>query len=43
MLLALLQDDAKNQASYLTWNEGLPQPEVAAILRRGFPGFARAG
>jgi hypothetical protein len=36
VLLALLQDDAKNQASYLTWKEGMPQPEVAAILRRGF-------
>jgi hypothetical protein len=36
MLLALLQDDAKNQSSYLTWREGLPQPEVAAVLRRDF-------
>jgi hypothetical protein len=35
-LLALLQDDAKNQSSYLTWREGLPQPEVAAVLRRDF-------
>jgi hypothetical protein len=35
-ILSLLQDDAKNQASYLTWNEGLPQPEVAEILRRDF-------
>jgi hypothetical protein len=35
-LLALLQDDAKNQASYSTWHDGLPQPEVAAILRRDF-------
>jgi len=35
-LLSLLQDDAKNQASYLTWNDGLPQPEVAAALRRDF-------
>ena len=33
MLLALLQDDAKNQASYLTWQERMPQPDVAAILR----------
>ena len=32
--LAHLQDDAKNQASYLTWGEGVPQPEVAASLRR---------
>lgn len=36
MLLALLQDEAKNQASYLTWKEGMPQREVAAELRRGF-------
>ena len=36
VLLALLQDDAKNQSSYLTWKEGVPQPEVAAILRRDF-------
>jgi hypothetical protein len=36
VLLALLQDDAKNQASYLTWKEKLPQKEVAATLRRDF-------
>jgi hypothetical protein len=36
VLLALLQDDAKNQASYLTWKDGVPQPEVAAVLRRDF-------
>jgi hypothetical protein len=36
VLLALLQDDAKNQASYLTWQESLPQAEVAATLRREF-------
>ena len=35
-LLSLLQDDAKNQASYLTWNQGMPQPEVAEALRRDF-------
>lgn len=35
-LLALLQDDAKNQASYLTWAEGWQQPDVAAVLRRDF-------
>jgi len=35
-LLALLQDDAKNQASYLTWSEKMPQAEVAATLRRDF-------
>jgi hypothetical protein len=34
VLLALLQDDAKNQSSYSTWKEGMPQSEVAAILRR---------
>jgi hypothetical protein len=36
VLLPLLQDDAKNQASYLTWNEGAPQAEVAAVLRNEF-------
>ena len=36
VLLALLQDDAKNQSSYLTWGDGKPQPEVAATLRRDF-------
>jgi len=36
VLLALLQDDAKNQASYLTWKEGLEQTEVAAVLRRDY-------
>ena len=36
VLLALLQDDAKNQASYLTWREGMPREEVAATLRRDF-------
>ena len=35
-LLALLQDDAKNQSSYLTWGEGLPQAEVAKVLRHEF-------
>jgi hypothetical protein len=35
-LLALLQDDAKNQSSWLTWREGLPQAEVAGMLRRDF-------
>ena len=33
LLLALLQDDAKNQSSYLTWSEERPQAEVAAVLR----------
>jgi hypothetical protein len=36
LLLALLQDDAKNQSSWLTWREGLAQPEVAAVLRRDY-------
>lgn len=36
VLLALLQDDAKNQASYLTWGEGRPQQEIAATLRQDF-------
>jgi hypothetical protein len=35
-LLALLQDDAKNQSSFLTWGEGRPQPEVAGVLRNDF-------
>jgi hypothetical protein len=34
MLLSRLQDDAKNQASYLTWNDGVAQPDVQASLRR---------
>src|SRR6185312_14301704 len=36
VLLALLQDDAKNQASYMTWGEGRPQQEVAATLRSDY-------
>ncbi len=36
VLLALLQDDAKNQSSWLTWREGRPQAEVAAVLRRDY-------
>jgi len=36
VLLALLQDDAKNQASYLTWQERMPQAQVAAALRDEF-------
>jgi hypothetical protein len=35
-LLALLQDDAKNQSSYLTWGEGMPQVDVAKVLRNDF-------
>jgi hypothetical protein len=36
VLLALLQDDAKNQSSYLTWKEGVAQKDVAAVLRRDY-------
>ena len=36
VLLALLQDDAKNQSSYLTWGKGAAQEEVAKTLRREF-------
>ncbi len=36
VLLALLQDDAKNEASYLTWSEKMTKEEVAAILRRDY-------
>ncbi len=36
LLLALLQDDAKNQSSYLTWKEGAAQKDVAATLRRDY-------
>lgn len=36
VLLALLQDDAKNQSSYMTWAEGRPQPEVEAALRQDY-------
>ncbi len=36
VLLALLQDDAKNQSSYLTWKERAAREEVARILRQDF-------
>ena len=36
LLLALLQDDAKNRSSYLTWGEKMPREKVAAVLRRDF-------
>jgi hypothetical protein len=36
VLLALLQDDAKNQSSFLTWGEGAGQSAVAETLRRDF-------
>lgn len=35
-LLALLQDDAKNQSSWLTWKELCPQAVVADVLRREY-------
>ncbi|MEY2668473.1 MAG: hypothetical protein RJA59_1111 [Pseudomonadota bacterium] len=35
-LLFHLQDDAKNQCSWLTWGEGRPQAEVAATLRADY-------
>lgn len=36
VLLALLQDDAKNQSSYLTWGEQREREDVARILRREY-------
>lgn len=36
VLLALLQDDAKNESSYLTWQEKRPKEEVASVLRRDY-------
>jgi hypothetical protein len=36
VLLALLQDDAKNQASYLTWGEGAAQADVTRTLRQEY-------
>ncbi|MEQ1948018.1 MAG: hypothetical protein ABL995_12565 [Bryobacteraceae bacterium] len=36
VLLALLQDDAKNQASYMTWHEKAAQPDVARTLRNEY-------
>src|SRR5437667_6456907 len=36
VLLALLQDDAKNQSSWLTWKERAAQKDVAATLRRDY-------
>jgi len=35
-LLALLQDDAKNQSSYLIWQEHASRQEVALILRHDY-------
>jgi hypothetical protein len=34
--LALLQDDAKNQSSYLTWGDGRKREDVAKVLRHEF-------
>jgi len=36
MILALLQDDAKNQSSWLTWKLERPQEEVAKVLRNEY-------
>jgi hypothetical protein len=36
VLLALLQDDAKNHSSYLTWQEKREQSDVARTLRNDF-------
>ena len=36
LTLALLQDDGKNQASWLTWREGAPRERVAEALRREY-------
>jgi hypothetical protein len=36
VLLALLQDDAKNQSSYLTWHQRAAQSDVARTLRNEF-------
>jgi hypothetical protein len=36
VLLALLQDDAKNHSSYLTWEQGSEQSLVARTLRTDF-------
>ena len=36
VLLALLQDDAKNQSSYMTWGEKREQAEIRAALRHDF-------
>ncbi|MFO0582508.1 MAG: hypothetical protein U0229_09565 [Anaeromyxobacter sp.] len=36
MILGVLQDDAKNQSSWLTWREKRPQAEVAAVLRNEY-------
>jgi hypothetical protein len=43
VLLALLPDDAKNQASYLTWGEGAPEADLAALRREFLVSEERAG
>ncbi len=42
VLLALLQDDAKNQSSYLTWGEGKPQGRDCEDPAPRFSGQRRA-
>ena len=42
VLLALLQDDAKNQSSYLTWGEGKPQAGDREDPAPRLPGQRRA-
>ncbi len=36
LTLALLQDDGKNQSSWLTWREGAPREQVSEVLRRDY-------
>jgi hypothetical protein len=36
VLLAQLQDEAKNQAAWLTWHDGMTEGDVATALRRDF-------
>ncbi len=36
MLLSSLQDDAKNQSSYLIWKEGVSRKEISLILRHDY-------
>ena len=49
VLLALLQDDAKNQASYATWHERVPPADVppssdaSSSFRRSAPTSSRRG
>jgi hypothetical protein len=41
VLLALLQDDAKNQSSYLTWGEGRPAAGSGGHAAARFSGHGR--